>query len=398
MAFIYYNGRLSCVRDGQILDISELTAGRDEPLYLYDRENVRRRIRHFIGEVGSAGRVCYAAKANSHPEILKVMAAENAGADVVSAGEMQLALANGVKCEHIVFSGVGKSSDEIRQALRADIGQINVESFSELKRIAQISRSDSVRAPVALRLNPNIEVNTHPHIRTGQEENKFGVPAGEVESCIDLLISHSDALEFKGLAVHIGSQIMDLAPIKKAAQALRQFQEWFEEKGLVSETLDVGGGLGLSYESEESDDEWTRIDAYIRTVRHELSSVKAKILFEPGRILVARAGLLLARVEYIKSTGKKRFVILNTGMHHLLRPALYQARHRILPLKKTHKAPVWNCEIVGPLCESSDILARDYEMPQVQEGDWLAILDVGAYGRVMASEYNARPLPDEIIL
>ena len=335
-------------------------------------------------------------KANSHPRILKTFADENIGVDVVSGGEIQLALKAGFKGKDIVFSGVGKTKQEIQLALEKDILQINVESQSELKRIGELARSQKKKAQVAFRMNPNIDAKTHPYITTGLRENKFGMDEENLLVLKEILHQYSDSLSLQGLTLHIGSQIQNLKPLK---DSIRKIIEFYKElqKEFDLKILDVGGGLGMDYKSDQMDLDLQAIKQYGSLLKEFSKEIKGQIITEPGRIITARSACLIGEIQYLKKTPYKNFVILNTGMNHLMRPCLYQAYHRFLPLQKREGDNVVY-DVVGPICESSDVLGRDRLFTQLKEGDFLAIMDTGAYGAVLANTYNAHPLPKEIFI
>ena len=395
MSFEYKKNHLHLVQGSHSVSLMELAKQNAEPFYVYDRDALLERLRFFKKHIAPA-QVFYAMKANSHPQILQAFARENIGVDVVSGGEIQLALKAGFTGKDIVFSGVGKTKQEIQLALEKDILQINVESLSELKRIGELARSQSKTAPVAFRMNPNINAQTHPYITTGLRENKFGMDEENLLALKEILHQYSDSLSLQGLTLHIGSQIQNLKPLKdsirKIIELYKQLQTEFPLK-----ILDVGGGLGIDYKSDHTDSDLQPIKQYGALLKEFSKGMKGQIITEPGRIITARSACLIGEIQYLKKTPYKNFVILNTGMNHLMRPCLYQAYHRFLPLQKREGDPTVY-DVVGPICESSDVLGRDRLFTELKEGDFLAIMDTGAYGAVLANTYNAHPLPKEIFI
>jgi diaminopimelate decarboxylase len=380
----------------QTLPLAPMFQGLPTPFYVYDLDDVAQRIDWFRSAMGSRLHLHYAVKANSHPAILRLMKARGLGADVVSIGEMERALECGYAAKDVVFSGVGKSTHEIRRALQLQVGQINIESEPEARRIAAVAKELGQVAPIAIRLNPDVEATTHPYIRTGFRENKFGVDEADLPPLLKFIDSQPTTLRLQGLSLHIGSQIRDLTSFREAfTKTQRVFRNLHQRFAL--KTFDIGGGLGIDYSQDGSDDE--------RLVREYLQMVndlwqgetQVQLLSEPGRILVARCGLLVTQVEYVKRTPYKRFAIVNTGMHHLMRPALYQAVHRIEKLGETSGAATLY-DVVGPICESSDTLGFDRTLAALSEGETLLIFDTGAYGAVMSSNYNLHPPAKEYVI
>ena len=336
--------------------------------------------------------VCYAVKANNHPAILSLLAEEGLGADVVSGYELRQALAAGIPPQKIVFSGVGKTVEEINLALHHRIAQINVESLAELDVIQTLAAAFGHPARIALRINPNVDAKTHAKITTGKEDNKFGVPLSDLPAVIHRVQS-SPHLHWQGLAVHIGSQILTLAPYQAAYAFVMQVVRDLAGHGIVIDHLDLGGGIGIAYHQGP---EFTLAD-YGAMIKTTLGDWSGKVIFEPGRFIVGAAGILVTEVLYIKETQKKRFAIVNAAMTDLIRPALYDAVHRIVPVHQSD-APPQPYDVVGPVCETGDILGRDVLLPPLHAGDLVAILDAGAYGAVLASHYNMRSFPAEVMV
>lgn len=379
------------------ISLSDLVKNQQEPLYVYSARNLEKRLALFKAEVSQAlgyrpFSLHYAVKANAHPEILKYFLKQGLGVDVVSGGEFKKALAAGFKGSQIVFSGVGKTVAEIELALQNEVHQINVESFSELKRVAELTLKNKKSVEIALRVNPDVDAKTHPYISTGFKENKFGIEEAALAECLQFIKS-APQLKLVSLTIHIGSQLKDFSALKEALVKLKKIYADIQKQGFPLQRLDIGGGVGISYEEDEAAD-LAILKNYCTVLKEELSDFSGHIMFEPGRFLVARCGVLLAQIQYIKKTTHKTFVILNSGMHHLVRPALYRAYHRVLPVVQREGLSM-QVDVVGPVCESSDFFAQSRDMAKVEEGDWLAICEAGAYGFSMVSLYNAFALPAE---
>ena len=342
--------------------------------------------------------VHFALKANNQIEVLKTFVAAGFGADVVSLGEIERAIDAGFKPSSIIFSGVGKTKFEITSALEKNIAQINIESGPELERIIDCAKELSKPAKVALRVNPDVEAKTHPHIRTGFRDNKFGVGFTEVSELLDLIKKNSEHVKLIGLTLHIGSQICDIEPFSEAIRKTLDLYKSIEAQGFDLSVFDVGGGLGIDYKNSNPKSDEDLIEKYFLSVRNLLENQVQTVAFEPGRVLVARCGVLLTEVQYVKRTPYKSFVIVDTGMHHLLRPALYEAYHRIELVRKS-SSQIEVFDVVGPICESTDVLGSARALPSdIKSGDILAIYDVGAYGAVMGSRYNLHEMAKEVAL
>lgn len=365
------------------------------PFYCYSLAGITRRYREFETAVaGLPATICFALKANSNLAVVNALAGLGAGADVVSEGELRQALAAGVPARRIVFSGVGKTAAEIEAALEAGILQINVESEAELADIDRLARKIGKQAPVALRVNPDVEPNTHAKIATGLAENKFGIDLGHAREAYARAAGLS-GLALQGLAVHIGSQLTELAPFREAFGRLAALVSDLKARGLPVARLDLGGGLGIVYHRESP----PSVRDYAAAVAETVGGLGCELLFEPGRFLVAEAGVLVARVVRIKEGIRHRFVIVDAGMNDLLRPALYDAYHPILPVNEPpEEAELAPVEVVGPVCETADTFARNRPLPPLAAGDLLVIGACGAYGAVMASPYNSRlPAPETMV-
>lgn len=331
-------------------------------------------------------------KANSSRAILKLLLKMGSGLDIVSGGELYRALAAGADPQRIVFSGVGKTAAEIKMALEAGILMFNVESEGELRRIAEVAQQLGRTAPVALRVNPDIDPKTHPYIATGLAQSKFGIELEQARRLFGWAHQHP-ALEVIGVDCHIGSQITELQPFLDAFERVRELVLELKAQGLPIKQLDLGGGLGIPYRDEVPPNP----QEYTQALAERAADLDCRLIFEPGRVLVGNAGILLSKVEYIKQTSAKTFVIADTGMHHLIRPALYDAWQGIQAVEpRAGSYP--QADLVGPICESGDFLAKDRELPLLEAGDLLAVMSAGAYGFSMASNYNSYPRPAEVLV
>ena len=367
------------------------------PLYVYSGDQIVERLGLF--EAALAGRehlVCYAVKANSALAILKLLAERGAGFDIVSGGELERVRAAAPEAlGRVVFSGVGKTAEEIKAALAAGILQFNVESEGELALLAQCARKMQVKARFALRVNPDVFAETHPYISTGLREHKFGI---DIRKALAMYksVAGDKWLEAHGVSVHIGSQIRSAEPFGAAMERVAKLAGELEREGIVLETVDAGGGLGIDYHGG-SFDAAAKVTEYAAALGKALGGFKGKLLLEPGRFIVGQAGALVARVLTVKRNGKKTFVITDAAMNDLIRPALYQAHHEIVPVRKrAGKRSV--VDVVGPVCETGDFLARDRAMADVQPGEYMAISAAGAYGFVQSSNYNSRARSAEVLV
>lgn len=391
MDYFNYNNTTLYAEDVSVKDIVD---NFNTPCYVYSKKTILRHFKAFDDALATQPHlICYAVKANSNLSILKLLADAGAGFDVVSKGELQRVLHIGADPNKIVFSGVGKTIEEIEFAIEKKIHCINVESIPELERIQQISQQHNVRTPVSLRINPNIDPKTHPYISTGLKENKFGIA---FEEAIKIYKEHHHYphLNFIGIDCHIGSQITQLAPFIEALDKLLSLaDELNQHAGLNIEHLDLGGGLGVPYNGETPPEPHELATA----LKNKLASRQYKIILEPGRAIMANAGILLTKVEYIKKHHDKNFIIVDAAMNDLLRPALYQAFHNIIPAEINHECPKLTGDVVGGVCETGDFLGQDRTLA-VQAGDVLAIRSCGAYGASMSSNYNSRPKLAEIMI
>ena len=372
--------------------LTTIAATYGTPCYVYSRTAIEEAFERYRTALPpERAEICYAVKANGNLSILRLLAARGAGFDIVSRGELERVLAAGGEAKRVVFSGVAKGAAEIRRALEVGIGVFNVESAAELTRIAQIAREMGRRAPVALRINPDVDPKTHPYISTGLKRNKFGIPVAEALALYRQAKSMPE-LELVGIACHIGSQLLDPSPLLEAAERVKDAVEQLERDGIALRHIDLGGGLGIRYRDETPPD----IPAVLRALAERFADRPERLMFEPGRSLVGNAGLLLTRVEYLKHGEEQDFALVDAGMNDLMRPALYDAWHEIVPVVP-RSGPVRRYDVVGPVCESSDFLGRGRELA-LESGDLLAVLSAGAYGMAMSSNYNARPRPAEVLV
>jgi diaminopimelate decarboxylase len=369
------------------------------PLYVYSAGQILDRYRLFSDAFAHRDHlICYSVKANSNLSILKLLAEQGSGFDIVSGGELvRILQVNKKAAGRIVFSGVGKTAEEIDLALAAGILIFNVESESEVALLGERARRRRVTARVALRVNPDVFADTHPYISTGLREHKFGIDI-KAARAVYQEVKRSRYLDPVGISVHIGSQIQTAEPFGAALDAVAGLIRELEGDGIRIRFVDAGGGLGIDYNHASGFDPATEMAKYAAEVERALAGLEVRLLLEPGRFLIAQAGALLARVLYLKRNGSKTFVITDAGMNDLIRPALYQAYHEIVPVIHDPLAKRGLVDLVGPVCESGDFFARDREMPQVKEGDLVAILDAGAYGMSLASNYNSRPRAAEVLV
>ena len=370
------------------------------PLYIYSGTTIHERLAAFENAFRNVPHtICYSVKANSNLSILRLLARAGCGFDVVSGGELERVLAADRRAAgKIVFSGVGKSRDEIAAALKAGILLFNVESESELLALAECAARLRKVARVALRVNPDVAADTHPYISTGLHKHKFGVPIGSARALYTKAAA-AQYLKVAGVSVHIGSQITDAAPFAEAVARVADFVRELRADGHRVDYIDTGGGLGIDYREQGLSFE-AYVAKYARAVTNPLRGLNVHLLLEPGRAIVGPAGVLITSVLYRKENDGKRFLVVDAAMNDLIRPALYAAYHGIVPVTQSKESSVRKdiVDVVGPVCESGDFFARDRELPRVEEGDLLAILDTGAYGMVLASNYNTRPRPAEVLV
>ena len=386
--FAYQNGRLFAEQ----VDLQELASSHGTPLYVYSRATLERHWNAFDQALGEHRHlVCYAVKANSNVAVLALLARLGSGFDIVSAGELARVLHAGGDPSRVVFSGVGKTRLEMEQALAAGIRCFNVESFAELKRLNEVAAAHGAVAPVSLRVNPDVDANTHPYISTGLKENKFGIP---VETALDAYQQAADAghLRIEGVDCHIGSQLTEIAPFVDALDRVLELVQHIEDQGIEIHHLDLGGGLGVPYQNEQPPSP----QQYARPLMARLANTSKEILIEPGRAIAANAGILLTEVQYLKESEDKNFAIVDAAMNDLIRPALYSAWQDIIPvIPRTQSGTIY--DVVGPVCETGDFLGKQRELA-IRQGDVLAVRSAGAYGFTMSSNYNSRPRAAEILV
>ena len=338
--------------------------------------------------------ICFSLKSNSNQSIIKTFSLMGSGADVVSIGELKRAIKAGIPTNKIVFSGVGKTSEEIIFAIKNNILMLNVESISELNQISSLASSSNLIAPIALRINPDIKAGGNEKISTGKKQDKFGIP---VDEAIDIYTyaNNLDGIKIKGIDVHIGSQINNLAPFKKTFNSILNAINILEEKNINIDIIDIGGGIGVNYKDEKP----LNINDYSELISNKFGSLNKKIILEPGRYLTAESGVLITKIIYIKENRSKKFLIVDAAMNDFIRPSLYGSIHNAIPLMENAKSKAReNYDIVGPVCETGDFFIKDFSSPEFREGDFIAITNVGAYGSVLGSNYNSRPSITEIIV
>lgn len=369
------------------------------PLYVYSASAIRERIRVFERAFrGAPHTVCYSVKANSNLSILRLLRRLGCGFDVVSGGELQRVVAVDRKAaREVVFSGVGKTADEMLLALKAGILMFNVESESELWRLAECAARLRKAARIALRVNPDVSAPTHPYISTGLHQHKFGIPIDQARK-LYASASGTGYLKVSGVSVHIGSQITDAAPFGEAMERVADLVRQLRDDGHKIEFVDAGGGLGISYEGSTLPEFGEAVTRYANSLLRPLRGLKIHLLLEPGRTIVGPAGVLVTSVICLKQNDSKNFVVTDAAMNDLLRPALYGAYHEIVPVRLNSASQTRKVDVVGPICETGDFFARDCDLPEVPEGELLAILDAGAYGMALSSNYNSRPKAAEVLV
>ena len=386
-------------RDGELyaeaVPVARIAEAVGTPFYLYSAGALAARYRRFAEAFAPASPlICYAVKANSNLAVLRIFARLGAGADVVSEGELRRALAAGIPPRRIIFSGVGKTRAELDAALSAAIHQINVESIPELRRLSAVAAARGDTAPVAIRVNPDVDALTHAKIATGKRQNKFGIDLEDAAEAYRIA-SELPGIKPVGLAMHIGSQLVDLAPFRQAFERLAGLVVELRGGGFAVDRLDLGGGLGIRYHGERPPEP----GAYAGLVREAFGALELDLAFEPGRVLTGQAGLLVAQVVHVKEGVSRRFVILDAAMNDLVRPALYDAWHDIVPVRLPAPDAVLSpADVVGPVCETGDTFATERDLPPLAEDDLVALTGAGAYGAVMSSTYNSRLLVPEVLV
>jgi diaminopimelate decarboxylase len=391
--FDYRNG----VLHAEAVNLSELAATVGTPFYCYSTATLERHYRVFTEAfAGEKALVCYAMKANSNQSVLRTLAKLGAGADVVSGGELKRALAAGIPAGKILFSGVGKTEAELRAALAADILCVNIESEPELELLSRLAAETGRTARISVRVNPDVDAGTHAKISTGKSENKFGIPISRARE-VYAHAARLPGIEVTGVDMHIGSQITDLSKMEAAFRILSEFVQTLRGDGHTISHVDFGGGLGIPYYMDREAP--PAPDAYAAMVKRVTHNLGCTLVFEPGRLIVGNAGILVARVIYVKHGDGKNFVIIDAAMNDLIRPTLYEAHHDILPVvQPAPGAPAIVADVVGPVCETGDFLALDRRLSAPKAGDLLAIMTSGAYGAVQSGTYNTRPLVPEVLV
>ncbi len=390
MAFRYVDNELYV----ENVKVGDIVREVGTPVYVYSKNHFVSQFRKFDRAFKGNHIICFAVKANSNLAVIKTFAELGAGADIVSKGELFRALKAGIEPSKIVFSGVAKTKDEIEHALESSILMFNVESEDELLNINTVAKEKGRKAPISFRVNPDVDPKTHPYISTGLKKNKFGVPYDEALE-LYLKAKKLENIDIVGVQFHIGSQLLDTKPIYDASVRIAKLIKELQSDGIEISVVDVGGGVGIVY--NENEDKEPSIETYAEQVERAFNGFDLKLVFEPGRFLVGNGGILISRVVYHKSNGPKNFMIVDAGMNDLLRPSLYNAYHEIKPLvKKDNK--MLKCDIVGPICETGDFFARDYEIEDVKNGDCIVVFSAGAYGFTMSSNYNSRPRPAEVLV
>ncbi len=389
--FEYRNGEMHA----EGVTLAAIAAQVGTPFYCYSAGALRAGWREFAdGIKGMKASVCYAMKANSNLAVIRLFGEMGAGADIVSVGEMRRALAAGIPADRIIYSGVGKKASELMEALQAKVGQINVESTAELETLNAVAGQLGVRADITIRVNPDVDAGTHAKITTGRKENKFGIDIDLAREAF-ALAGRLPNLNVVGVAMHIGSQLTSLDPYRAAIVRVRELVGQLRADGHRIDRFDIGGGLGIVYADEKP----PSIAEFMAVVARETAGLDCELTFEPGRRLVGEAGVLVSEVILVKPGAAKTFVIVDAAMNDLIRPTLYEAWHDILSVRQPRQdTATIRCDIVGPICESGDFLAQNRDLPPLAAGDLVMIRSAGAYGAVMASSYNSRPLAPEVMV
>lgn len=389
--FSYRNGILAC----EDAPLNEIAEAHGTPAYVYSKRGIVARFQAYEQALADIPhRVCFAVKSNSNLAVLRTLAGQGAGFDIVSGGELFRVLAAGGDASAVVFSGVGKTDSEIRYAVEKGIHSFNCESETEIDRISEIAASAGRRVSVAIRVNPDVDAATHPYISTGLREHKFGIDIHGAEE-LYLRAANLPGISVDGASCHIGSQLLDTGPLLEAAEKMLELISRLRSRGLRIRTLDLGGGLGIAY---RPDQRTACVPNFIAALREKIASFNLTLMLEPGRSIAGEAGVLLTRVLLVKQNGGKRFVVVDAAMNDLIRPALYHAHHEILAVEEVREGERTTADVVGPVCETGDFFARGRDLANVRTGDLLAIQTAGAYGFVLASNYNSRPRPCELLV
>jgi diaminopimelate decarboxylase len=363
------------------------------PFYLYSLHTLESHFKGFDSAFSKVEHlICFSAKANSNLAILRAFVRLGGGVDVVSGGELFRAMKAGAQPDKIVYSGVGKRPEEIEYALEFPILMFNVESSQELVAIDQIAGKMGTQAPISLRVNPDVDPHTHPYVSTGLKKNKFGINIQKSIAEYELANTLPN-VKVIGVSCHIGSQLTDMGPFVEAGQRIKELVQKLREKGIHIQYMDLGGGLGITYHQEEP----PHPQEYAQSLLSELSGIDCTLILEPGRVIAGNAGILVTRVLYTKEGSEKNFIIVDAAMNDLIRPSLYGSYQRVQPVHRSDR-PEWTADVVGPICESSDFLAKDRKLPKTEQGDLLAVMSAGAYGFSMSSNYNSRPRVAEVLV
>jgi diaminopimelate decarboxylase len=392
--FIYKDNELYC----ESVAIEDIAQAVGTPFYLYSNATLTHHFNTFDKSFGDLPHLtCFAVKSCSNLAVLRLFSTLGGGADIVSGGELYRSLKAGIDPRRIIFSGVGKTEDELRYGLVSNIMMFNVESEQELERLQKVAQEQELVAPVAFRINPDVDPKTHAYISTGLAKNKFGIPIEQAEK-VYLQAREMTNIRILGVSCHIGSQLTEISPFTETLHKVKLFIKRLEAHDIKIKYLDLGGGLGVRYQDEKP----PHPQEYARALKEEMQDLDCTLILEPGRVIVGNAGILVSRVLYTKQTETKNFIIVDAAMNDLARPSLYNAHHDILPvIKKNEPAadkPFTKADVVGPICETGDFLARDRELPPFEQGDLMAVMSSGAYGFTMSSNYNSRPRAAEVLV
>lgn len=392
--FIYKDNELYC----ESVAIADIAKAVGTPFYLYSSATLAHHFNTFDKSFGELPHLtCFAVKSCSNLAVLRLFSTLGGGADIVSGGELYRSLKAGIDPRRIIYSGVGKTEEELRYGLVSGILMFNVESEQELEKLQQVAQEQEIVAPVSFRVNPDVDPKTHAYISTGLAKNKFGIPIEQAEK-VYLRAKEMSHIKILGVSCHIGSQLTEISPFTEALHKVKQFVGRLEALGITIEYLDLGGGLGVRYQDEKP----PHPQEYARALKEEMDGLKCTLILEPGRVIVSNAGILISQVLYTKRTQAKKFIIVDAAMNDMARPSLYDAHHDILPVtRKSGQATDETLEVadvVGPICETSDFLARDRQLPVLVQGDLVAVMTSGAYGFTMSSNYNSRPRAAEVLV
>ena len=392
--FIYKDNDLYC----ESVKVADIAKAVGTPFYLYSSATLTHHFNTFDKSFGDLPHLtCFAVKSCSNLAVLRLFSTLGGGADIVSGGELYRSLKAGIAPQRIIYSGVGKTADELRYGLVSEILMFNVESEQELERLQQVAKELEIEAPVSFRINPDVDPKTHAYISTGLAKNKFGIPIEQAEA-VYMRAKNMSHIKIMGVSCHIGSQLTDVSPFTETLRKVREFVKRLEKNGIKIDYLDLGGGLGVRYQDEKP----PHPQEYAKALRKEMEGLSCTLILEPGRVIVGNAGILVSRVLYTKQTQTKKFIIVDAAMNDLARPSLYDAHHDIQPVRrKTGQASGKDEEIadvVGPICETGDFLARDRRLPHFNQDDLIAVMSSGAYGFTMSSNYNSRPRAAEVLV